>query len=62
MVTWDVLQMHARTLAQHLLPASQWRSIIAVSQGVLVPSAILARELGLHYIDTVCISNYDHNR
>ena len=39
-VTWDMLQMHVGTLAQRLLPASQWRGIIAVSRGGLVPSAI----------------------
>lgn len=60
-VTWDMLQKHARTLAQRLLPAKQWRGIIAVSRGGLVPSAILARELGLRHVDTVCISSYDHN-
>ncbi len=41
-VTWDILQMHARTLAQRLLPAKQWKGIIAVSRGGLVSSAIVA--------------------
>ncbi|CAA2930682.1 Xanthine phosphoribosyltransferase [Arsenophonus endosymbiont of Bemisia tabaci Q2] len=60
-VTWDMLQMHARTLVQRLLPAKQWKGIIAVSHGGLVPSAIVVRELGLRHINTVCISSYDHN-
>lgn len=60
-ITWDMLQIHARTLAQRLLPAKQWKGIISVSRGGLVPSAIIARELGLRYIDTICISSYDHN-
>lgn len=60
-VTWDMLQMHARTLAQRLLPGKQWKGIIAVSHGGLVPSAIVPRELGLRHIDTVYISSYDHN-
>lgn len=60
-VTWDMLQMHGRELAERLLPASQWKGIIAVSRGGLVPAAILARELSIRYVDTVCISSYDHN-
>lgn len=36
-VTWDMLQIHARQLAQRLLPVEQWTGIIAVSRGGLVP-------------------------
>lgn len=61
-VTWDMFQMHARKLAERLLPATQWKGIIAVSRGGLFPAAVLARELGLRHVDTVCISSYDHNK
>lgn len=60
-VTWDMLQTEARKLAQRLLPAEQWKGIIAVSRGGLVPAAILARELGIRCVDTLCISSYDHD-
>ncbi|HHE9438122.1 TPA: xanthine phosphoribosyltransferase, partial [Haemophilus influenzae] len=61
-VTWDMFQMHARRLSERLLPASQWKGIIAVSRGGLFPAAVLARELGLRHIETVCIASYhDHN-
>ncbi|HHF3866831.1 TPA: xanthine phosphoribosyltransferase [Haemophilus influenzae] len=61
-VTWDMFQMHARKLSERLLPASQWKGIIAVSRGGLFPAAGLARELGLRHIETVCIASYhDHN-
>ena len=43
-VTWDMLQIHARKLASRLLPVEQWKGIIAVSRGGLVPGALLARE------------------
>ncbi|TKI03325.1 xanthine phosphoribosyltransferase [Martelella alba] len=59
-VTWDMLHMQVRKLAQRLLPAEQWKGIIAVSRGGLVPGSILARELGIRNVDTVCISSYDH--
>lgn len=60
-VTWEMLQMYGRELSLRLLPSSQWKGIIAVSRGGLVPAAILARELSIRYVDTVCISSYDHN-
>ena len=61
-VTWDMFQMHARKLSERLLPASQWKGIIAVSRGGLFPAAVLARELGFRHIETVCIASYhDHN-
>jgi xanthine phosphoribosyltransferase len=44
-VTWDMLQIHARKLAARLMPSEQWKGIIAVSRGGLVPGALLAREL-----------------
>lgn len=60
-VSWNDLQRDTRKLARKLLPADQWKGIIAVSRGGLVPSAILARELELRHVDTVCISSYDHD-
>ncbi|MCJ8351715.1 xanthine phosphoribosyltransferase [Moritella sp.] len=60
-VSWDDLQRDTRKLARKLLPTTQWKGIIAVSRGGLVPAAILARELDLRHVDTVCISSYDHD-
>ncbi|KGQ69682.1 xanthine phosphoribosyltransferase [Chelonobacter oris] len=61
-VTWDMFHMHARKLAERLMPASRWKGIIAVSRGGLFPSAVIARELGLRHVETVCISSYDHDQ
>lgn len=61
-VTWDMFQMHARTLAERLMPASQWKGIIAVSRGGLFPAAVLTRELGIRHVETVCIASYDHDQ
>lgn len=60
-VTWDMFQMHTRKLSERLLPASQWKGIIAVSRGGLFPAAVLSRELNLRYVDTVCIASYEHD-
>lgn len=60
-VTWDMFQMHARKLSERLLPASQWKGIIAVSRGGLFPAAVIARELNLRHVETICIASYhDH--
>ena len=48
--------------SERLLPASQWKGIIAVSRGGLFPAAVLARELSIRHVETVCIASYhDHN-
>jgi xanthine phosphoribosyltransferase len=58
-VTWDELHRHARALAWRLVELGPWKSIVAVTRGGLVPAAIVARELDLRLIDTVCIASYD---
>jgi len=58
-VSWDELHRHARALAWRLLELGPWRGIIAVTRGGLVPAAIVARELDLRLVDTVCIASYD---
>jgi xanthine phosphoribosyltransferase len=60
-VSWDNLQREARRLACRQLPVSQWKGIIAVSRGGLVPAALMARELGIRNVETLCISSYDHD-
>ncbi|WP_395479873.1 xanthine phosphoribosyltransferase [Candidatus Curculioniphilus buchneri] len=60
-ITWDMLQIYTRTMAQRLLPTKQWTGIITVSRGGLVPGSLLARELGIRHVDTVCIASYDHD-
>ena len=61
-VSWEDLHRDSRQLARRQLPASQWRGIIAVSRGGMVPAAILARELGIRLVDTICVSSYDHQQ
>jgi xanthine phosphoribosyltransferase len=58
-VTWDELHRHARALAWRLLDLGPWRGIVAVTRGGLVPAAIVARELDVRLVDTVCISSYE---
>src|SRR6202049_2273665 len=58
-VSWEELHRHSKALAWRLLEAGPWRGIIAVTRGGLVPAAIVARELDLRLVDTLCIASYD---
>src|SRR5216684_1787186 len=57
-VSWDELHRHSRALAWRLIELGSWQGIIAVTRGGLVPAAIVARELDVRLVDTVCISSY----
>ena len=35
-----------------------WQAIVCVTRGGLVPAAIIARELGIRLIETVCVASY----
>ena len=59
-VSWDELHRHAKALAWRLIELGPWQGIVAVTRGGLVPAAIVARELGVRVIDTVCVASYDH--
>jgi xanthine phosphoribosyltransferase len=38
--------------------AGSWKGLIAITRGGLVPAALIARELEIRLIDTVCVSSY----
>jgi len=59
-VSWDQLHRDARALAWRLAELGPWKGIIAITRGGLVPAAVVARELEVRFIDTVCVSSYDH--
>ena len=59
-VTWEELHRHAKALSWRLAEMGPWKGIVAITRGGLVPAAILARELDVRLIDTICVSSYDH--
>ena len=59
-VSWEELHRKARALAWRLLDIGPFDGIVAVTRGGLVPAAIVARELEVRLVDTVCIASYDH--
>jgi len=58
-VSWWELHRDAKALAWRLMSNGPYEGIIAITRGGLVPAAIVARELEIRLIDTVCIASYD---
>lgn len=66
-VSWEDIHRHAKALAWKLgelrpMPQTPWRGIIAITRGGLVPACIVARELDIRRVDTLCASSYEDIR
>mgnify|MGYP005816486089 CR=1 FL=1 len=59
-VSWDQFHRDCRALTWRLNELGPFHAIVAITRGGLVPAAIVARELGVRVIDTVCVASYDH--
>ena len=57
-ISWDQLHRDCKTLAWRLHEKGKWKRILAIARGGLVPAAIIARELDIHFVDTICVSSY----
>jgi xanthine phosphoribosyltransferase len=60
-VSWEELHRNAKALAWRLLELGPWKGLIAVTRGGLVPAAIVARELDIRLIETVCAVGYHYD-
>src|SRR4051794_22238463 len=61
-VSWDQFHRDARALAWRLSGTGPYDAVVAVTRGGLVPAAIVARELGIRVIETVCVASYDYEK
>jgi xanthine phosphoribosyltransferase len=59
-VSWDQFHRDCRALAWRLNGAGPFEAIVCITRGGLVPAAIVARELGVRMIETVCVTSYHH--
>jgi xanthine phosphoribosyltransferase len=57
-VSWDQFHRDARALAWRLTDAGPFEAIVAITRGGLVAAAIVARELDVRLIETVCVVSY----
>ena len=61
-VSWDQFHRDARALAWRLAGAGPFEAMVCITRGGLVPAAVVARELGIRLIETICINSYDHTK
>ncbi|MGV6875047.1 xanthine phosphoribosyltransferase [Pseudochelatococcus sp. B33] len=57
-VSWDQFHRDARALAWRLHEAGPFDALVCITRGGLVPAAIIARELEIRLIESVCIASY----
>ena len=57
-ISWEQLHRDSKALAWRLLDQGKWQGIVTITRGGLVPAAVIARELDIHMVDTICISSY----
>jgi xanthine phosphoribosyltransferase len=57
-VSWVELHRDARYLSELLHAKGSWKGIIAITRGGLVPAALVARELDIRLVDTICVTSY----
>lgn len=58
-ISWEQLHRDSKALAWRLVEMNAWQGIVAITRGGLVPASIIARELEIRLVDTICISSYD---
>jgi xanthine phosphoribosyltransferase len=57
-ISWAELHRDARYLSELLHAVGSWKGIIAITRGGLVPAALVARELEIRLVDTICVASY----
>src|ERR1041384_5504540 len=58
-ISWVELHRDARFLSERLHKRGPWKGIIAITRGGLVPAALIARELDIRLVDTICVTSYE---
>ena len=58
-VSWTEVHRDTKHLVRKLIGMGPWVGIVALTRGGLVPASILAREMEIRVVDTLCISTYE---
>lgn len=59
-VSWEQFHRDAKALAWRLLELRlSFKGIAGIARGGLIPAAIVARELDMRHVETICISSYE---
>lgn len=57
-VSWDQFHRDSRALAWRLHASGPFEAMVCITRGGLVPAAIVARELEIRLIETICAASY----
>lgn len=58
-VSWEQFHRDGKALAWRLTPEKdRFNALVCITRGGIVPAAIVARELEIRIIDTVCVASY----
>lgn len=58
-IGWEEFHRDCIKLAEKLKPLGPFKAIGAVTRGGLIPATIVAMELDMRLIDTICVASYD---
>lgn len=58
-ISWAELHRDTRVLCHALMEKGPFRGIIAIARGGMIPAALVARELDIRLLDTICASSYE---
>lgn len=59
-LSWQEVHRDARVLARTVLEKGPWKGIVVITRGGMLPAAIIARELDLRLIETLCLGSYQN--
>jgi len=60
-ISWPELHRDTRVLCHTLMEKAPFKGIIAIARGGLIPAALVARELEIRLLDTICASSYEES-
>ncbi len=57
-VSWEEIHHMCKALSANV-SHKKWDGILAITRGGMIPAALIAQELKIRVVDTICISSYD---
>jgi xanthine phosphoribosyltransferase len=63
-VSWDQIHRDSRALAWRLQGQGpddgNWKAVVAITRGGMIPAMIVSRELDIRVVDTISVKSYSH--
>ena len=60
-ISWPELHRDTRILCHALMEKGPFKGIIAIARGGMIPAALVARELEIRLLDTICAASYEES-